>query len=63
MHWVSLVVWGLSSCSERGVLFVAVLGLLTVVAALVAHALGIWSSVVEARRLQSTGSVLVEHRL
>ena len=42
---------GLSSCGERGILFVAVLWLLIVVAPLVAQALGAWSSVVEARRL------------
>ena len=43
-----------SSCGERGLLFVAVRGLLIVVASLCcgAQALGTWAAVVVARRLQ-----------
>ena len=61
-----------SSCGERGLLFVAVRGLLIVVASLVVeHGLQarglrqLWhmGSVVVARRLQSTGSVVVAHGL
>ena len=55
-----------SSCSERGLLFVAVHGLLTAVASLVAcatRALGVWASVVVARGLSSCGSRTLEHRL
>ena len=63
---------GFSSCGERGLLFVAVRGLLTAVASLVAeHGLQacglqqLWhmGSVVVARGLQSTGSVVVAHGL
>ena len=45
--------WAFSSCGERGLLFVAVCGLLIVVASLCcrAQALGTWASVVVARRL------------
>ena len=62
----------LSSCSERGLLFIAVRGLLIVVAALVAepwlqaHGLQqLWhaASVVVARGLQSAGSVVAAHGL
>ena len=61
-----------SSCGEQGLLFVAVRGLLIMVASLVvehglqAHGLQqLWhaGSVVVACRLQSTGSVVVAHRL
>ena len=61
-----------SSCGERGLLFVAVHGLLIVVASLVAeHRLQmrglqqLWhmGSVVMAHGLQCTGSVVVAHRL
>ena len=64
--------WAFSSCSERGPLFVAVRRLLIEVASLVAeHGLQacglqqLWymGSVVVARRLQSTGSVVVVHGL
>ena len=53
-----------SSCGEQGLLFVAVRGLLIVVASLVgARALGMWASVVVARRLSSCGSWALECRL
>ena len=54
-----------SSFGERGLLFVAVYGLLIVVASLCcrARALGVWASVVVARRLSSCGSRALEHRL
>ena len=54
-----------SSCGERGLLFVAVRGLLIVVASLVngARALGAWASVVVACGLWSAGSIVVAHRL
>ena len=61
-----------SSCGERGLLFVAVCGLLTAVASLVAeHGLQarrlqqLWhaGSVVVAHRLQNVGSVVVVHGL
>ena len=61
-----------SSCGERGLLFVAVRGLLIAVASLVAeHRLQVYElqqlrhtgSVVVAHRLQSTGSVVVAHGL
>ena len=35
LHWVFVAAHGLSSCGERGLLFVAVRGLLIVVASLV----------------------------
>ena len=62
----------LSSCSEQGLLFVAVHGLLTAVASLAAEqqALGTWASVVVVcglsscgSWLQSAGSVVVAHGL
>ena len=37
LRWVFVAVLGLPSCSERGLLFVAVCGLLIVVASLVAE--------------------------
>ena len=64
--------WAFSSCGERGLLFVAVRGLLIAVASLVAeHRLQVrrpqqlWcvGLVVVAHRLQSTGSVVVAHGL
>ena len=53
-----------SSCSERGLLFVAVRGLLIAVASLVvkAWALGVWASVVVVRGLSSCGSQALECR-
>ena len=35
LHWVFVAAWAFSSCGERGLLFVAVRGLLTAVASLV----------------------------
>ena len=64
--------WAFSSCSEQGLLFVEVHGLVIVVASLVEeHGLQarglqqLWltGSVVVAHELQSTGSVVVAHRL
>ena len=54
-----------SSCSERGLLFVAVRGLLIVVASLCcgAQALGTRAAVVVPRRLSSCGSRALERRL
>ena len=53
-----------SSCSERGLLFIAVRGLLIAVASCCgAQALGTWASVVVARGLNSCGSRALEHRL
>ena len=54
-----------SSCSERGLLFLALRRLLIVVASLCcgAEALGAQASVVVARRLSSCGSRALEHRL
>ena len=53
-----------SSCGERGLLFVAVRGLLIAVASLVAeHGLGARASVVVARGLSSCGSQALECRL
>ena len=73
LRWVFVAACGVfSSCSEQGLLFVAVHGLLIVVASLVAehglqaHGLKqLWhkSSVVVARGLQSAGSVVVAHGL
>lgn len=37
VHWVFIAAWALSSCGEWGLLFVAELGLLTVVMPLVAE--------------------------
>ena len=65
-------VWAFSSWTKRGLLFLAVRGLLIAVASLVAehgvqvrglHQLWHAGSVVVARGLQSAGSVVVEHRL
>ena len=49
--------WAFSSCGKRGLPFVAVRGLLIVLASLCcgAWALGTWASVVVARRLSSCG--------
>ena len=57
--------WAFSSCGEWGLLFIAVLGLLTVVASLVAEhrALGARAAVVVASGLSSCGSWALEHRL
>ena len=54
-----------SSCHEWQLLFVAVLGLLTVVASLISvHGpWGIWALVVAIPGLQSTGSIVVAHGL
>ena len=54
-----------SSCGERGLLFVAVHGLLIAGATLCcsARALGAQASVVVARGLSSCGSQALEHRL
>ena len=53
-----------SSCGERGLLFVAVRGLLITVAPLfAAQALGARASVVAACRLSSCGAWALEHRL
>ena len=56
--------WAFSSCGERGLLFVAVRGLLITVASLVA---GAWAlgvrAVVVARRLSSCGSWALGRRL
>ena len=58
-------VWAFFICSDRGLLFVAVHGLLIVVASLCygARALGEWASVVVARRLSSCVSWALECRL
>ena len=56
--------WTFSSCGERGLLFVAVRGILIVVASHCgARALGSWASVVAVRGLSSCGSWALEHRL
>ena len=57
--------WAFSSCGEQGLLFVAVRGLLIVVASLCcgARALGARASVVVAHGLSSCGSWALEHRL
>ena len=54
-----------SGCGERGLLFVAVRGLLVAVASLVAEhgALGMWASVVVAHGLSSCGLRALERRL
>ena len=54
-----------STCGERGLLFVAVRGLLIAVGSLCcgAQALGAWASVVVARGLSSCGSRALECRL
>ena len=50
--------WAFSSCGEWGLLFVAVHGLLTVMASLCcgAWALGMWASIVVACGLSSCGT-------
>ena len=57
--------WAFASCGERGLLLVAVHGLLIVVASLCcrARALGTQASVVVACRLSSCGSLALERRL
>ena len=57
--------WASSSCGERGLLFIAVHGLLIAVAGLCcgARALGVWALVVAARGLSSCGSQALELRL
>ena len=57
--------WAFSSCSERGLLFVAVCRLLIAVVSLCcgARALGTRAAVVMARGLSSCGSRALEHRL
>ena len=56
--------WAFSSCSERGLLFVAVCGLLIAVASRCrAWALGAWASVVVAHGLSGCGSRALERRL
>ena len=57
--------WAFSSCSEQGLLFVVVHGLLLVVASLCCgtRALGTRASVVVACRLSSCGSQALERRL
>ena len=53
-----------SSCDERGLLFIAVRGLLIAVASRCgAWALGVRASVVVAHGLSSCGSPALEHRL
>ena len=54
LHWVFIAARGLfSGCSERGLLFIVVRGLLIAVASRCgARALGVWASVVVARGLQ-----------
>ena len=57
-----------ASCGERGLLFIAVRGLLLAVTSLVAEksharALGVWASVVVARGLSSCGTRALERRL
>ena len=57
LRWVFVAVRGLSSCGERGLLFVVVCRLLIVVASRCgAQALGARASVVAARGLSSCGS-------
>ena len=57
MYWVFAVTRGLS-CSEQGLLFVVVFGLLTAEASLVveSQALGAWTSIVVALGLSSWGT-------
>ena len=53
-----------SSCGKQGLLFVAVRGFLIAVASRCrAQALGMWASVVVARRLSSCGTWALERRL
>ena len=57
LHWVFVAAQAFSSCGERGLLFVAVRGLLTAMASCCrAQALGAWASVVVARGLSSCGT-------
>ena len=58
-------VWAFSSCGQWGLLFIAVPGLLIVVASLVAEhrTLGAWASVAVAHGLSSCGSWALESRL
>ena len=57
--------WAFSGCSEPGLLFVVVRGLLIAVTCLCCgtRARGTWASVVVARRLSSCGSWALESRL
>ena len=56
--------WNFSSCSEQGLLFVVVLGLLTAVASLVERGLsGARALVMEALGLSICSSRALEHRL
>ena len=56
--------WAFSSCDKRGLLFVAVHGILIVVASRCeTRALGAWTSVVVERGLSSCGLLALEHRL
>ena len=57
--------WAFSGCGEQGLLFVAVCGLLIVVASLCcrAQALGTWAAVVVACGLSICGSWVLERRL
>ena len=56
--------WAFSSCSEQGLLFFAVRGLLIAVASCCgAWALGVRASIVAVRGLSSCGSWALEHRL
>ena len=64
MQGLCCCVRAFSSCGERGLLFVAVCGLLLVVASRCrARALGAWASVVVARGLSSCGSRALGRRL
>ena len=54
---------GFSSCGEPGLLFVAVRGLLIVVASRGARALGVQASVIAALGLSSCGTQALERRL
>ena len=58
-------VWAFSSCGERGLLFIAVRGLLIAVASLCcgALALGMRAAVIVAHGLSSCGSWALERRL
>ena len=64
MAALGLHCWGqaFSSYGERGLLFIAVRGLLNVVASLGAEH-GLWASVVVVRGLSSCGLRVLEHRL
>ena len=54
--WVCCCAWAFSSCGERGLLFVAVRGLLIAVTCCRVQALGARASVVVARGLSSCGT-------